>query len=628
MSKSLRILVIDDNPDDRALVVRELRREFQSLLVHEVSNAQGLEAALQAGFDLVVTDYQLCWTDGLRVLRQVKRLYPACPVIMFTGTGSEEVAVEAMKAGLEDYVLKSPKHYVRLASAIRSVVERAESKARAAELESRLQGLLDRLNVGIFRATVDGQIIEANPALLKLMGWTELPPETFLRELYYSPELQVQHLHELKQFGELRDFQVQLCPADGKPIMASMSQTLAAGPDGEQMVEGLVEDISERMRFEEQLRQSQKMESIGRLAAGVAHDFNNILTIIQGYASLLAEKDFDADTIFSLKNIGAAADRAATLTRQLLAFSRKQALHLEVLDLNQLVHSFGNVLRHVLGEHISLEISSDSHLPPLRGDAGAMEQILINLAINARDAMSSGGTLTINTAPVEVDKTYVRLHREARVGSFVCWTISDTGCGIEPENAHHVFEPFFTTKEVGKGTGLGLAAVYGIVKQHKGWIDLSSQPGRGTTFKIYLPAELHVVQPMPLPAAGMRKGSETVLVVEDEPELLDLVGEVLLAYGYQVIPATSAKKAMEVWKHSREKIDLLVTDMQMPDGIGGLDLARALTADNPRLKVLYTSGYCPDQIAPKVNLREGQNFLQKPYPPERLLSAIRNCLES
>ena len=627
MKSPLRVLLIDDNPDDRSLVIHELRREFSFLVVQQVGTFGELDEGLKADFDITITDYFLHWSDGLTILRRLKQLHPEKPVIMFTGTGSEEIAVEAMKAGLDDYVLKSPKHYVKLAAAVRASLERAESRGRAAELDLRLHQLLNRLNVGVFRANGDGLILEANPAFLKILGWTELPAETYLRELYFRPELQAEHWHELKRSGDMHEFQVQLCSAMGKTVMVAMSQTLGTTQDGEVIVDGLVEDISERMKFEEELRQSQKMESIGRLAAGVAHDFNNILTIIQGYASLLAEKDFDADTIFSLKNISAAADRAALLTRQLLAFSRKQALHATLLDVGDLVHGFSSLLRHVLGDKISLELSVGSKLPPMRGDAGAIEQTLMNLAMNARDAMPHGGTFKVTATDVEIDRGYLRGHPDAHAGHFVCITVSDTGCGIETRDLPHVFEPFFTTKEVGKGTGLGLAAVYGIVKQHRGWIEVGSKIREGTTFKIFLPAEIRVLPSVPQPETPHRAGHETVLVVEDEPELLDLVSEVLENYGYQVIPAPSAKDALQVWQLARQKIDLLVTDMRNPEEKGGLELAKTLVSENPRLRVLYTSGYSPELIDPKINLREGFNFLQKPYPPERLLSAIRNCLE-
>jgi two-component system, cell cycle sensor histidine kinase and response regulator CckA len=283
-------------------------------------------------------------------------------------------------------------------------------------------------------------------------------------------------------------------------------------------------------------------------------------------------------------------------------------------------------LKHILGDRVTLELDCPPGVSCVRGDTAMIGQIVMNLAMNARDAMPAGGSFIVSTNSVEIDRNYVRTHREARPGNFVCMIVTDTGTGIAPEVLRHLFEPFFTTKEVGKGTGLGLAAVYGIIKQHKGWIDVQSQLGRGTTFRIFLPAESKIVHAVPT-FSRARPGSETVLLVEDEPELLDLVGEILQSSGYHVLPASSGKKALEVWRESSQEIDLLLTDMKMPDGIGGLELAQMLVADNPRLKVLYTSGFSPDYIEPRINLREGVNFVQKPFPPEKLLATIRYVLE-
>ncbi len=628
MKKTFQFLIIDDNADDRMLVKRELRKEFAEAVIYEAGSPEEMARALDGeAMDLVVTDYQLGWTDGLAVLREVKARWPHCPVVMFSGAMQEEVVVQAMKLGLEDYVSKSARHYVRLAAVARATLDRAASESRAQKLEQRLQHLLHRLDVGVFRATLDGEILEANPSFLKLLGWGHLPPDLNLRELYLRPELHSEHVHQLKQSGELRRCELDLCCADGGAVRVSMSQTLARDGDGEPAVEGLVEDISERLRMDAQLRQIQKLESIGRLASGVAHDFNNILTIIQGYAMLLSAKEFDADTIHALQQIAGASERAASLTRQLLAFSRRQAMQVELVDINRLIKNFYSLLTHIVGGKVSLKLNLGSELPPLRGDTGMLEQILMNLAMNARDAMPSGGQFAIATTTVEMEREYVRMHFEARPGTFICLSVSDTGCGITPESHRHLFEPFFTTKDVGKGTGLGLAAVYGIVKQHKGWIEVGSEPGAGTTFRIFFPAEPKVIPTLAHRPLGARQGHETVLLVEDEEELLQMVSEVLHSHGYQVLAASSGKKALEVWRHSRQHIDVLVTDMKMPDGVGGLELAERLMADNPHLKVLYTSGFNPELMEPRIHLREGLNFVQKPYMPDRLLTAIRNCLQ-
>lgn len=626
MERKLRILLVDDNPDDRLLAARELRKEFPDLIVEEVGTAAALEEAMAARLDLVITDFHLPWTSGLEVLRLIKKRFPHCPVIMFTGTGSEEVAVQAMKDGLDDYVLKSAKHCGRLGAAARAVMEKNLAAQRADQLDGRLQSLLERLQVGVFRAGSDGLLLEANPAFLKLIGWSELPADSYLRELYFRPELHAEHMHYLKRSGELHEYEVELCRSDGGSVLVSMSQSIAENADGEPIIDGMVEDISQRVKLQTELRQVQKLESIGRLAAGVAHDFNNILTIIQGYAGLLGQKEFDADSTFALKNINSAVDRAAMLTRQLLAFSRKQVIQLQVVDVSSLLQNLSSLMRHILGDAVTLELNCHPDLPTIRGDEALLQQVLMNLAMNARDAMPQGGKFTVSAGFVEMERDYVRAHWEARPGTFIYIAVTDTGNGIAPENLNRIFEPFFTTKEVGKGTGLGLAAVYGIIKQHKGWIEVSSQIKNGTSFRLFIPAEPKLVA-MPVPPSTDREGNETVLLVEDEVELLDLVGEVLQSSGYQVIPAATGKRALELWQHSRQRIDLLITDMKMPDATG-LDLAQTLVSENPHLKVLYTSGYSPDAIDPKVNLREGYNYLQKPYPPDRLLTTIRNVLEA
>ena len=626
MEQLVRVLLIDDNPDDRLLALRELRREFPHIQALEISNARELAIGLETNYDLVVTDFQLRWTDGLAVLRAVKHRFPNCPVIMFTGTGSEEIAVEAMKAGLSDYVLKSPRHYVRLAASARTAIENSRTQRRATDLEGRLQALLGRLNVGIFRVTLEGQILQANPAFLRLVGWKELPRDAHIQELYFRPEIFSDHVRELKETRQLHDFEMEFCRADGSPRWISMTQTLAQDAHGEGIIDGLVSDITERIALEEHVRKTQKMDSIGQLAAGVAHDFNNLLTIIQGHTNLLLDEHQQPETVDSLKRISAAADRAATLTRQLLTFGRRQRMAPTPTNVNNVVKSMESLLRHVLGERIYLELNCDPDLPETLADTSLLEQVIVNLAMNARDAMQQGGVLSIGTKVCDIDRDYARRNLEAEEGKFICLRIEDTGCGIDAATLTHLFEPFYTTKDVGQGPGLGLAAVYGIVKQHKGWIDVASRLSIGTVFEIYLPCAAKATAGDKLIADPNPKARETVLVVEDEPELLDLVAGILKTNGYHVLQATSGVKALDVWQTNREKIDLLLTDMKMPEGMDGLELAEILTTQKPRLKVLYTSGYSPSLLGAPDSFRENCNFLPKPYPPEKLLNAVRSCL--
>jgi PAS domain S-box-containing protein len=390
------------------------------------------------------------------------------------------------------------------------------------------------------------------------------------------------------------------------------------------------EDVTDRLNLEAQLRQAQKMDSIGQLAAGVAHDFNNILTIIQGHAGLLnADEALPAGLSESARQIAMAAERAATLTRQLLLFSRKQMLQPQLLDLNEVVKDLTKMLRALLGEHVTLKRQTGEGLAPVYADPGMMEQILINLSVNARDAMPRGGVLTLSTYFIEVDAGYAKRHPEAREGSFICLGVSDTGHGMDARTLSRIFEPFFTTKEVGKGTGLGLATVYGIVAQHQGWIEVESQVGQGTTFKVFLPqatkAALKEAADRPKVIPG---GNETILLVEDETPLRELVQEILQKKGYRVLQASTGVQALEIWARHKDDIDLLLTDMMMPEGVSGADLAEKVLRDRADLKVIYSSGYSLDVVGLGSDALPGTSFLQKPYDPETLALAVRNCLNN
>jgi two-component system, cell cycle sensor histidine kinase and response regulator CckA len=392
-----------------------------------------------------------------------------------------------------------------------------------------------------------------------------------------------------------------------------------------------VEDATERLDLESRLRHSQKMESIGQLAAGVAHDFNNLLTIIQGQACLvLAHTKLERRAENALSQIVTAAERAANLTRQLLAFSRRQPMQSQPINLNEAIHNLAKMLQRILGDDITLEFNLNQELSPVVADVGMMEQVIMNLVVNARDAMPKGGRLIFRTANLLISDAYVKNHPEAEPGHCVCVSITDTGCGMDEFVLARLFEPFFTTKEIGKGTGLGLATVYGIIKQHQGWLEVESQVSRGSTFKVFIPADPRAT-PAPteqfLPPKYQR-GHETILVVEDEASLRELIQEILGALGYQVVLAASGVAALEWWRQKGEPIDLLLTDMVMPDGVSGKELAVQLLAEMPDLKVVFISGYSVDLSTPEMSFREGMNFLQKPFSPATLARAVRDCLDS
>ncbi len=392
------------------------------------------------------------------------------------------------------------------------------------------------------------------------------------------------------------------------------------------------EDITERLNLEEQLRQSQKMESIGQLAAGVAHDFNNMLTIIQGHSSLLLSKPtLPPEIVDPIQAVYFAAERAARLTRQLLMFSRKNVMKIEPLDLREIVGNMSKMTERLIGENITLEFQPPEELPPVQGDSGMIEQVLLNLSVNARDAMPQGGTLAISLEAMSVDAVFAERHPQARIGRFVRLRVTDTGTGMDTATLGHIFEPFFTTKEVGKGTGLGLATVYGIVKQHDGWIEVSSEPGKGATFDIMFPA-------IGEPSATSKKeaspddalvagGTETILIVEDEEILREMAREILQEYGYKILEASSGREAFDVWNRHTDEIHLLLTDMVMPEGISGIQLAERLLTDRPDLKIIFTSGYSSNEINAELLARAQARFLQKPYSHNDLAKIVRDCLD-
>ncbi len=387
-------------------------------------------------------------------------------------------------------------------------------------------------------------------------------------------------------------------------------------------------DVTERRALEEQLRQSQKMDAIGQLAGGVAHDFNNILSAILMQAELTATVSHLPDEAREgLSDIRAAADRAANLTRQLLLFSRRQVMQVRDLNMNEVVISVAKMLQRIIGEDVRLELRL--HPTPLltRADAGMLDQVLLNLAVNARDAMPEGGRLRIETAEKLVDKDMARLHPEAAPGRFVWLSVSDSGRGIPPEILPRIFEPFFTTKEPGQGTGLGLATVFGIVKQHGGWLTVRSEPGEGAEFQIFLPVCNVAAATGTAEAPPPRGGSETILLVEDEPAVRALTRRILQRHGYQVLEAASGVEALKVWPEHRSRVALLLTDLVMPEGLSGQELARRLQADQPALKVIFTSGYSADIAGKELALEEGQNFIQKPSTSQQLLAVIRHSLD-
>jgi len=387
-------------------------------------------------------------------------------------------------------------------------------------------------------------------------------------------------------------------------------------------------DVSDRVQLEERLRQAQKMEAVGGLAAGIAHDFNNLLTAIMGFSELvLARSDLAAPVRLDMEQIRGAGSSAAALTQQLLAFSRKQILQPQILDLNQLVERTGKLLQRTIGEDIQLVITLAAPLGRVCADPGQIDQVILNLAVNARDAMPAGGTLTIETANVDFDDAHSARHPDTAAGPHVMVAVSDTGVGMDEAVRAHLFEPFFTTKARGKGTGLGLATVYGIVRQSEGSISVTSEPGRGTTFKVYLPRTAHAaIETAAQCATSLLRGTETVLLVEDQAEVRAVALACLTRHGYRVLEASRGDDALKVAAHYEGPIHLLLTDVVMP-AMSGADLAKELLRIRPDVRVLYASGYTESVIVSHGVLEPDVDLIQKPFTPERLLQKIRDVLD-
>ena len=520
-----------------------------------------------------------------------------------------------------------------LVGTVQDVTELKRIEQALQRSEKHFRSIIDTVQDVISIVDVNGQIRFVSPSAERTLGYT---PEQLLDQAIFEfipgEEHGVVRAALTRALGEPHQplaVQHHFRHADGSIRFLESIGSLLGG-EGAQALVVNSRDITDRRRLEDQLRQSQKMEAIGQLAAGVAHDFNNLLTIIQGNASLLlGTPGLSEEDTGSIHQITQAAERAAGLTRQLLMFSRKQVMRLAPVDLNEVVGNMTKMLQRILGEDITLRSKYAPNLPLIQADTGMLEQVLLNLAVNARDAMPEGGDLLLKTAVTELSAADSLQYPGSVAGTQVRLSVTDTGCGIPTENLSRIFDPFFTTKEVGKGTGLGLATVYGIVQQHHGWIEVSSEVGRGTTFQISFPAAAAEAVRRSAAAAvpEFPRGDEVLLVVEDEPAVRLLVSNLLQRCGYTVLLAASGVAALNVWKTEKERVDLLLTDMVMPDGMSGRDLARVLQRDKPGLKIIYTSGYSAAVSGDGPALTEGVNFLQKPYPPYHLAKTVRACLD-
>ncbi len=763
MGTPIKILIVEDSLDDAAMLVDELKTAGFEPVWKRVETKADFLAELKKSPDIILSDYRMPQFTGLKAAQLVQESGLDIPFILISGTVGEDAAVEAMKFGATDYLLKD--RLGRLGSAVKRALEQKHlrDKNRHAEQQIRLQAsVLEAAANAILITDSKGRILSANHAFHVLTGYAPAEAlgknprflksgqhdEFFYRQLWetvaggkfwqgeiinrrkdgtlYCEDMTVtpvsadgigithfiaikqdvterkraqeelilktafleaqiesaldailvvnerakiilknQRLFQLfkvpdhlthedddtklleyvtsrmkdpKQFGERVAYLYAHPDEVGRDEIALADGTIldrysAPVRDKAGKYYGRIwtfRDITEQRKLEEQFRQSQKMEGIGQLAGGVAHDFNNILAVIQMQATLVGAGDnLSKEQLEYVEDISSAVQRAAALTRQLLLFSRRQVMQTRDLNLGESITNMTRMLHRVLGEDIQMQFKLAPQSLFIHADAGMMDQVLMNLAVNSRDAMPKGGQIIIETSAVEFDETSASLSARAQPGSFACLSVTDTGTGISPEHLSRIFEPFFTTKDVGKGTGLGLATVFGIVQQHQGWINVYSEIGRGTTFRIYLPRQGKKSEPKSQwpDFAALRGGKETILLVEDDATLRASVAKALSRLGYHVLEVPNAVAALEVWKPHQNEIRLLLTDMVMPGGMTGKELGERLLKENPKLKVVYTSGYSAEVAGKDFPLEEGVNFLTKPFEAHKLAQTIRAALD-
>ncbi len=638
----VRILLLEDAPADALLIETELRKARLPFALHRVESRAAYLQALD-GFapDLILSDYNMPQFNALEALRLLRDRGMDIPLLLGTGSQSEEVAVECMRQGAWDYILKSSLR--RLPSAVLNALskreaEREKEKAEVEILRQRayFQTLIENTSDVITVVDTQGIIRYESPVVERLLGYK--PQEMVGRNIFdlvhpddlaLAREVFDMALRTPKAVSPAVEFRCRHKDGSWRPLEAVGKPLVEGGK-----VEGGVvssRDVSQRKALEAQLRHSQKMETAGRLAAGVAHDFNNLLTTMLGYSDILLSRLPEGDPMRQdVEEIKKSAERAAALTRQLLAFSRKQVLSLSVVDLNVLLAGMQKMLRRLIGEDVELAVVPAPDLGKVKADPGQIEQVVMNLVVNSRDAMPRGGKIVIRTQNVELRQPLMAGEREGfRPGPHALLSVADTGTGMTAEVMSHIFEPFFTTKEQGKGTGLGLSTVYGIVRQSGGYIEVESQPERGTVFKIYLPHFEGPPEEEAAPASRRRAagGSETILLVEDERLVRNLCLEVLTKAGYAVLEAQNGEEALRLARENKRALDLIVTDVVMP-GMSGRELAKKMTAHHPRAKVLYLSGYADDAVLRHGVMEEGAALIPKPFTPNQLLKKIRDILDA
>jgi PAS domain S-box-containing protein len=653
-----RILIVDDELQNRQLLEVMLAREG-CLVQTAASGDEALAMVAQQPPDLILLDVMMPGLDGFQVTRRLKGAAAtrSIPVIILTALDDRDARMLGLSAGAEDFLTR-PINHGELCMRVRNLLRlkayvdyhdrysqllEGEVGSRTAELvesERLYRSTFDAAPVGIAHVGLDGRWLKVNQRLWELLGYArEELQGVAVQEMLQSAVSagEVESLRKMVE-GTLDRYVVDektYRRRDGGLVWARVNTSVHRDAEGRALhFIAVIEDITERRILEAQVRQASRMDAIGRLASGVAHDFNNLLSVVIGFSEMLVAELKEEDPMRAdLEEIRGAGLRAADLTRQLLAFSRQQVLQPRVVDLNEVLLGMERMLRRLIGEDVELTATRFPALRKIVVDPGQMEQVIMNLAVNARDAMPRGGRLNIETSEVILDEAFAAEHVDVKPGAHVMLTVSDTGFGMDWATQARMFEPFFTTKEVGKGTGLGLATVFGIVRQSGGAIAVRSEPGVGTTFRVYFPTQAPeatagtpVAAPIAAPFQPTLRGSETILLVEDEERVRHLARTVLRKYGYTVIDAQGGGDALLLCEQYAAPIHLLLTDVVMPR-MGGPQLAERLLAIRPGLKVLYMSGYTDDATVRHGVLDSTIRFLQKPITPEALARAVREALD-
>ncbi len=622
--------------------INALRGAGYSLKVDVVASPDAYSRHLdEHSYDVVLSDYNMPGWSGLDALHLLREKGKDTPFLLVTGALGEETAVSCIQEGVSDYVLKD--RLARLPHAIdRSIEEQAlrEERARSEQAlqhsEARYRGLVEHAIYGIYRETVQGRFLQVNPALMRMLGYESSQELMDLSALaaYRNPEDRERLLlEEYRRTGRVIGVEVEWKRKDGLPLLVRLSGRGVPNEAGDlQVLEIIVEDVTERRALEKQLHQVHKFEAIGQLAGGIAHDFNNVIGAMMGWAELGAEQaPTDSRLCEYFKKIRTQAGRAADLTRHLLAFARRQILEPQNIQLNRVVTDVLSLLEKVIGKDIEIKVFLTAELAAVRADSSQVEQVLMNLCLNARDAMPGGGILKIETHNIDMDEDACRITPGLSPGRHVELVVSDDGIGMSAKTREHIFEPFFTTKEPGKGTGLGLATAFGIVRQHGGFISVDSELNCGTVFRIYLPAAktaAELPQPRPKPEeAALRGGTEMILVADDHDGIREMVRTALQGCGYRVLLAMNGEEAIHIFEERSREISLVVLDMVMPH-VGGLEAAARMRQLRAELPVIFTTGYSAENEALTKVIQTGGAVLQKPYDPKKLARRIREMLDA